>query len=67
MKQILSDFWESGADWVMAGVMAAGAFVSVVIWLAKLPVIQKQQQQQLDRIEKKLDEMKLILAEHGMT
>jgi hypothetical protein len=66
MKQLLSDFWDSAANWTMAAVMAGSAFAGVIVWLAKLPVVQKQQQQQLDRIEKKLDEMKLILAEHGL-
>ena len=44
-------------DWLLAFLTAFGMFVAGIFWIARLPLIQREQHSRLKRIEDKLDSM----------
>ena len=53
-------------DWVIAILTAGGMFIGGVLYIGRLPWIQREQQRQLRRIEQKLDSVIETLGRNGM-
>ena len=53
-------------DWLVAILTASGMFIAGMFWLAKLPFVQREQQERLKRIEDKVDKISDTLARHGI-